>query len=133
MSIQFKDEKSMKKALALMKNYDLDRRVTNVIPVGAGGVGTVDFNTLADDVASNNIVILAVGATRFIPASFPCRRITVLADAANAGNVLIGDRNPQFPLIPGAGMTIAINDASQLYFNGAIADILYYLIEKFGL
>ena len=118
------------KSSKILISYDLERRVGNVIPVGGEPIGVSTYNDIADDTISGTAIV-AAGATRISVASIPIRRVTVLADAANAGNVLISNINPMFPLVPGAAMTIVVNDISKVWCSGVAGDLLHFLAERF--
>ena len=120
------------KAHKILIEYDLERRVGNVIPIGGGEpLTTPVFNDLPADVINNVVISAAVGATKLSVASIPIRQVTIYSDLANVGNVLVGNVNPTFPIVPGGAMTIVIDNISKIYFNTAVANIIYYLAERF--
>ena len=120
------------KSHKLLIEYDLERRVGNVIPVGGEGLtSTPVFNDLPEDIINGVIVSGAVGATKLSVASIPIRQVTIYSDLANVGNVLVGNVNPTFPIVPGGAMTIVVNNISKVYFNTAVGNIVYYLGERF--
>lgn len=113
-------------------DYDLDTRIGNIIPVGGEAiVRSMKYNDLGVDAPGGVIVVAAVGSIPLCPSNFPIRRVLILADVGNAGNVLVGGRNPQFPLLPGAGLTLVIDDLSKVSYNTAIGNIIYWIAEAF--
>lgn len=119
-------------------SYDLERRITNWIAIQSGrlldkqGVPREPtLNDLANDLDSIQFQIIAVGiAYRFTQAPIRMRSCTIQADPGNAGLILVGGRNPVFPLNPGAAYTYDGKDLSDVYFGGTVAlDLANALIE----
>lgn len=120
--------------------YDLERRITNWIPIQAGiGVdGERKIPTLNDLAITpatyqsgfNAPACAGVGnALRFSTASLRMRSCTVLAAPGNAGNIRIGPTQPLFPLTPGAAYTYNGMELNELYYDGAVGDVAFCIAE----
>jgi len=106
------------------------------IPVQSGAKPLeLGYNTLAQFGVSNVYNIVAGNLNTAFPLSasdMHCRSITLLADPTNAGIIFVGDSNPTFPLVAGAGLTLEICNMYNVFILGnTVGDIVHTITELF--
>lgn len=122
--------------------YDLERRITNWIPVGPDLTGipptfndlAIGTSTYTSAVGGNAPPMVALNTSyQFTRTSIRMRSVTILADPGNIGRVLVGPSQPLFPLLPGAAYTYNGMDLKDIFYAptqiGPPIDVIYGIVE----
>jgi len=102
------------------------------LPPKAPIAGVIDIPFTAGDA---NVFIPGIVPKQIFPTTFKIRRVTLLAEAANAARVWLGYRNTVaigagFPLAPSAARDEDISDLSDIWLVAANAtDKVYFIYE----
>jgi len=90
---------------------------------------------LSGRAGSQGSFVPGVNPRQLFPTTLKCRRVTILADTANALDVWVGYSNAirpdlAFPLIPGAARDMDVDDASWIWLVGENAtDQIFFIYE----